>query len=81
MWFGEPHLIAGKSFSYQTEHVGTTKLKRVIVYSTLGWLRCYDSSDSVASNMWTSHKHNDESCYSENQNLPCIYKDKLKYQH
>jgi len=28
MWFGEPHPSPGKRFSYQTEHVGTTKLKK-----------------------------------------------------
>ena len=31
MSFGKPNPSASKRFSYQTEHVGTTKLKMVIM--------------------------------------------------
>jgi len=34
MRFGEPHPSPGKRFSYQTEHVGTAKLQRLIVQNT-----------------------------------------------
>ena len=35
MRFGEPNPSPGKRFSYQTEHVGTTKLRRVMVQRLL----------------------------------------------
>jgi hypothetical protein len=31
MWFGEPHPFSRKRITYQTEHVGATKLKWVIM--------------------------------------------------
>jgi len=31
MKFSEPHLSLAKRFSYQTEHIRTTKLQKVII--------------------------------------------------
>ena len=38
MWFGEPHPSPGKRITYQTEHVGTTELQRMIVQNFYGTL-------------------------------------------